>query len=74
MIQNDPYTALAIIVLILLGFLGLLLPRWFIIISRFPFIFLPNHHPPIDDAARRRARIWGAISILGALFLIWFIY
>ncbi len=67
MIPNDPYTLAVITLLVFLGLLGLLLPNWFIRISRFPFIF--QAYPPLDDSRRRWARLWGALSLLGATFL-----
>ncbi len=68
MIPNDPYTQRVIVLLALLGLLGLLRPRWFLLVSRFPFLFTP--HPPIDEAGLRRARLWGVISLLGAASLV----
>lgn len=67
MIPKDSYTLAVIALLTFLGLLGLILPAWFIRISRFPFIF--QDYPPVDESRRRWARLWGVLSLLGATFL-----
>lgn len=68
MIPDDSYTRSVIVLLVMLGVLGLVLPDWFTRISRFPFIF--DEKPPSSPASRRRARVWAIVSLAGAAFLL----
>jgi hypothetical protein len=68
MIPGDQYTIVVIILLTFLGLTGIFKPRWFIVISRFPY--LTRNYPPITDAHQRIARRWGVLSLVGAVILV----
>lgn len=72
-IPDDQFTQAVIFLLVLFGLVGLLLPDYFDRLSWFPFLMRRRDsrpRPAPDARSRRRARMWGAISILGALFLL----
>jgi hypothetical protein len=68
MIPADTYTISVIVLLSVLGVLGLLHPRWFILVSRFPY--MKRNYPPITDTQQRIARRWGVMSLVGAVILV----
>lgn len=72
MIIYDRYTFAVINLLFFLGLLGLFKPTWFIILSRFPFIFPLEPREQIGPLRRRMARLWGGLSLLGAVTLLYF--
>lgn len=69
MIPADQYTFSVIALLTFLGLLGMAKPRWFIKISRFPFIFPRIEHPPLTATRLRHARAWGVLCLVGAVLL-----
>lgn len=67
MIPRDQYTIAVITLLTFLGLVGIFKPRWFIVISRFPY--LTRNYPAITEAHQRIARRWGFLSLVGAAIL-----
>ncbi len=69
MIVWDSYTEAIVYLLVALGVLGLAMPEWFIVVSRFPFIFPLEPAGSVTPERRKRARLWGGITLFGALLL-----
>lgn len=67
MIPGDTTMVVLVSLLAVIGVLGLLRPRWFHAVARFPFVFMPQR--PYDEQAGRRARAWGAISLVSAIVI-----
>lgn len=69
MIPNDQYTIVVINLLIFFGLVGLFKPGWFRHLSNLPYSLDPRNRQDTTEEDRRRARIWGVMSLVGALIL-----
>ncbi len=70
MIPRDEYTTAVAFLLLLMGVIGLLKPAWFVILSRFPFMFPFTGPDSVTAPERRRARRWGVATLAGAAILV----